>query len=530
MTCPKREVSLRIGQAPRNFAEPTPIDRTDPAENSQQILIAPRGNTLWNAAFRFAAQFIAVCINLFLTPYIIRHLGVASYGIVGVINTMICYVAIATTSLTSTVGRNLTFSVEREAFQEANKQISTAVFGLIRVFLVLLPPLCLVATFLDRLIVIPLELRSSAQAFFLLALLAFAVTTLSGPIGAAMFVRNRLDLSSAASLLRSFFFLFSIIGLFSALGASLLTYGVGVLVSSVLLLFLHFQIHKHLLPGIRISPESYDPIILKEILSLGGWTTLTQIGALLFLQTDLLVANRVLGPVASGRLAAIAVIPLQLRVLAGLLSSLFGPTIAAFAARDDWQGFSEYLFGAIRLMTLFFALLVGVFCGSAHNILRIWLGPEFGALSPVVTVMTGYLVVSFSSFPSAAAFLALGKVKIPAMMTLIMGALNVAVSIILAKTMGLIGIAISGCITLCLLNVGFVPWYVKRTCRIGRWSYWKEQASGLAFCILIALISNSVDRLVSPNSLGTLFVSLGISGGVGTLLLLPIGLPALKRL
>jgi len=74
-------------------------------ELSQNTLVAPRGKTLWNALFRFGAQFLAILINLLATPYIIHHLGVESYGVVGVINTMISFMAISTSSLTSTVGR-----------------------------------------------------------------------------------------------------------------------------------------------------------------------------------------------------------------------------------------------------------------------------------------------------------------------------------------------------------------------------------------------------------------------------------------
>ncbi len=493
-------------------------------------VVAPRGSTLWNAGFRFGAQIVAVCISLFLTPYLIRHLGVESYGIVGVISTMISYVAIVTTSLTATVGRNLTFAVEREAFQEANKEISTAVFGLIRVFLILLPLLFLVSMFIDRLIVIPPELRNPARLFFLLAAMAFAVNSMSGPLGAAMFVRNRLDLSSAASLARSVCFAVLIVGLFSAMGSSLISYGTAVLASSLLLLFLHLRIHKYLLPAISISNRWYDRNILRQILSLGGWMTVTQIGGLLFLQTDLLIANRVLGPEATGRLAAIAVIPLQLRVLAGLVSGLFGPTVAAFAARNDWESFSDYLLQAIRLTTLFFALLVGVFFGSARSILSIWLGPEFASLTPVVLVMTGYLVISLGSSPTSAAVLARGKVKVPATVTLIMGALNAALSVVLARKLGLMGIALSGCTMLLLLNGGFVPWYIKKTCGTSLRLYGKQQLMGLAICAVIALISNGVDLLVVPNSLSSLLFSLGVSGTAGALLLLPFGLPILRRL
>jgi len=72
--------------------------------------------------------------------------------------------------------------------------------------------------------------------------------------------------------------------------------------------------------------------------------TVSQVGALLFLQTDLLIANRALGAAAAGQLAAVSVISLQLRAFAGLVSGLFAPNQIAIWAREDDQAFSRYLF------------------------------------------------------------------------------------------------------------------------------------------------------------------------------------------
>jgi len=167
---------------------------------------------------------------------------------------------------------------------------------------------------------------------------------MSGPLGAAMFVRNRLDLFSGASLARTVFFIASIVALFSTLGANLATYGVALLAGSILVCFLHLRIHRHLLPGIEISRRWFDRTVLREIISLGGWMTVAQIGGLLFLQTDLLVANRVLGISATGQLAAISVISLQLRTLASLVTGLFAPNQAAIAARGDLTAFPPTFF------------------------------------------------------------------------------------------------------------------------------------------------------------------------------------------
>ncbi len=503
-----------------------PIDGGLIANQLPTPRIAPPGKTLWNACVRFGAQFISIVANLLATPYIIRHLGIESYGIVGVISTVISFTAIVTSSLTSTVGRNLTFAIERQEYENANKEISTAFYGLGRLLAIAFFPLTAFCIFIDHLVVIPNELILGARLFSFLAICSFALSAMSGPLGAAMFVRNRLDLLSGASLLRSLFVIGVIVGLFSSIGANLTTYGIAGLSGSVLLYYLHKRIHRYLLPGIEISIRWFDRRILQGILSLGGWMTLNQVGALLFLQTDLLVANRILGPGPSGQFAAISVIPLQMRVLAGLLSGLFAPTQAALAARNDGAALSRYVLRSIRLTGLFFALLVGVFCGSARDILTIWLGEEFSFLTPVAFILTAYLVISLSVSPTSDTVLILGRVRVPAIVTVTLGIANVVLGIILTSRFGLLGLALSGCIMLSLRNAVFTPWYVSRVCKMSVWSVWREQGLAMICCTATYLISYVVNLMIHPANMNALCISLLLSATLGTFLLAPVAFRA----
>ncbi|MBI5075003.1 MAG: polysaccharide biosynthesis C-terminal domain-containing protein [Nitrospirae bacterium] len=505
------------------------INTIQSAKQTDGILVAPRGKTGWNAVFRFGAQFVSILLNLVATPYIIRNLGVESYGVVGVINTMISFMAIATTSLIATVGRNLTFAVEQQEYEKANKEISTAVYGLLRLFAISFLPLLALSIFIEKLIIMPPEVVVDARILYLLAVVAFGFTTISGPLGAAMFVRNRLDLFSGTSLARTVFFLALIVVLFSTVGANLTTYAIALLAGSILICFLHLRIHRHLLPGIEISMQWFDRSILREIIALGGWMTVAQIGGLLFLQTDLLVANRVLGATAAGQLAAISVISLQLRSLASLVSGLFAPNQAALWARGDQPAFSRYLLRSIRITTLFMALLVGIFCGSAEEILSLWLGQEFVSLTPVALLLTSYLVISLGILPSWNAALAIGRVKVPAVVTLFLGVVNVLLSIILANKMGLMGIALSGCIMLTLRNTLFTPWYISRVCNISFWAFWRELGYGTVYSVVFYLISITMNRLIVPDSLFQLAGSLTLSGAICLLLLFPIALRELRQ-
>lgn len=482
-----------------------------------------------NAVFRFCAYGLSIIINLLAIPYIIRRLGIEAFGVVSVVNTILSFMSIATISLTSTVGRNLTLAIEKGEFDLASKEISTAVYGLLLIFGVALLPFCALCLYIDRLIVMPTELVFDAQILFILAVLSFGFNAVAGVVGAAMFARNRLDLFSGASLTRTIVFVAAIFALFTFLNASLISYGVALLGGTIVLLALHLWIHWKLLPGIKISPRRYDCSILEGILSLGGWMVLNQIGALLFLQTDLLVANRVLGTAAAGQFAAIAVISMQLRALATLVSGLFSPNQTALAINEDSALFEKYMFRSIRLITLFMALLVGVFCGSAREVLSIWLGKEFAHLAPVAILLTIYLIPTIGSMPCYDALLAKGNIKVPAILTLVMGIGNLCLGIYLAGKMGLMGIALSGCIMLSLRNLLFTPWYVSRICGINLGPFFKEMLLGVLTGSVVYLISASVSSFLRPDSMLMLVLSLLLATGLGGFLLLPFGLRTMRN-
>jgi len=258
--------------------------------------------------------------------------------------------------------------------------------------------------------------------------------------------------------------------------------------------------------------------------------TVSQIGALLFLQTDVFVANLVLGAEAAGQYAAIVVISAQLRVLAGLASGLFAPTQTALWAQGNVAAFESYLIRSIRLTTMLMALFVGVFCGTAKDVLSLWLSPKFGTLAPTAVMLTWYLVPALGVMPIWNALLAAGKVKIPALITLAIGAGNVVLSVVLAKQMGLMGIALACCITLVLKNAVWTPWYASRVCNINTMRLWREIALGSFFVALIALFSYVTTTILSPQTKFMLRVTLSLSTFLGLTVVAPLIFRELMRM
>ncbi|MHB1001504.1 MAG: lipopolysaccharide biosynthesis protein [Armatimonadota bacterium] len=499
-------------------------DNTDLIANaSHQELSAKRGSTRRNTIFKFGAHIASVLVGIATVPYVIQNLGIESYGIVGIISGIIGLMAIITASLTSTIGRNLTFFIERKEYDNASKELSTAVFSLLWIIIIATIPILCIAPYIDHLINIPAELVSDTRILFILIFFSFAITSISGPVGAAMFVQNRLDIQAGVTFLRQIVMFALIVIFFTVFSPSLVAYGAALLISSLLQFVLHWIINLYLLPGIFISRNWYDRKILRNLIFLGGWVTIGRIGIMLYLQSDLLVANHILGARESGKLAALLIFSTQIRTIASLVSGLFAPNQMSIAAKGDIESFSSYLLRTIRFITLFVALPVGIFCGSTRQILSVWLGDSFALLAPVTIVLTAHLITNLGGIPLWDSLLAFRNVKWPGLITLCGGIANVILSIVLAgpAEMGLMGIAISGCIILTIRNTIIAPWYVSRVCKFDLMMYIREVMIGIGLGIVIGAISYAVSAVIQPQSIIMLVLSLCISAIIGGMLILP---------
>ncbi len=135
------------------------------------------------------------------------------------------------------------------------------------------------------------------------------------------------------------------------------------------------------------------------LFSAGAWSSVNQIGVLLFLQIDLMTANLVLGPSEAGVYAAIIQFPLLLRSLAGTLASLFAPVLTSYYSKGDMEGLLSYANKAVRMNGLLLALPAALLGGLAEPFLAIWLGPSFVQTAPLLYIHAAYLAVSLSVMP-----------------------------------------------------------------------------------------------------------------------------------
>jgi membrane protein EpsK len=162
------------------------------------------------------------------------------------------------------------------------------------------------------------------------------------------------------------------------------------------------------------------------------------------------------------------------------------------------------------------ALPIGFICGFAPQILTIWVGEKFTYLAPLMILMVFHLTVNLSVMPLFSINVAYNKIRVPGIVTLLMGGMNISLAFLLPLLagMGFYGIAAAGAIVLTLKNAVFTPWYAAKVMNLKATTFAWSMLPGIVSTIIIAIVGWIAGSFLQINSLATL-VTAGIAITIG---------------
>ncbi|QHZ45515.1 MATE family efflux transporter [Bacillus sp. NSP9.1] len=414
-----------------------------------------------NLGANMAYFVLSVLFSMWLTPFVIKNLGVEAFGFVNLTQNMINYFSIITVALSAVVVRFFSIHAHRGALAEARGYMNTYIVSSLVLALVLLVPLSGTVFFVDKIIRVPASLLGDVQIALLIGSMLFLLTFFMSGFAAGPFFANKIYITSSIQAVQMLIRVVSVLCIFSWFAPKIWHIQLATLIAAVSASILSILFFKKLIPWYRFRVKDMSLKKCKKLLQAGGWSSVSQIGVLLFLQIDLMVANVMLGVSASGMYAAIIQFPLLIRTMSGTLAAVFSPTITLYYSKGDKKGLVRYANQAVRFNGILLALPAALLGGLAGPFLTLWLGPSFEHLKWLLLIHAGYLVVSLSPAPLFYIFTAYNKLKTPALTTVAFGGCNLLLAIVLSGPagLGLYGIAISGAVALMLKNVVFTPIY-----------------------------------------------------------------------
>ena len=137
---------------------------------------------------------ISLCISFFLSPYIVRTIGVEANGFITLANNFVSYTSLITIALNSMTGRFVTISLTENKTEDANKYFTSALFANISIAVVLGVIGTFIVVFLKSIINVPDNLLVDIQILFALLFINCLVGVVGSVFGVAAFARNKLYL------------------------------------------------------------------------------------------------------------------------------------------------------------------------------------------------------------------------------------------------------------------------------------------------------------------------------------------------
>lgn len=409
------------------------------------------------------------------------------------------YIGVITQSLTASINRSLTLAIQDNNLFEANKVFNSALF--LMLFIAAFQILCFYypITNISAIISIPTQLSEQAVWFFVMIFVNFSISLIASIFSVSMYASNRLDLMETANILRALTRVVMIILLFNFSEVNLLSVGFASLLSGLVVLFFAIYWWDKLTPSLTITPRYIEKAKLKPIFSLGGWLLVNQVGFLLFLKVDLLIINKFLGAVASGEYSVATKLSEVLRAMSGVLSGVLGPVVMIYYARKQLDKMVDISVAFVKFLSLSMAIPIVLVCVFSQEILTVWMGEEFKHLYIVVWLVTLPLVINLGVTPLFSINVAMNKVKVPALATLLLGIMSVISSILLLKysDLGYLSVAIASAIALTIKNALFVPVYSAYILKLPLSTFLKTHINSILFTALTLFTMTGFKSLYS---------------------------------
>jgi membrane protein EpsK len=497
------------------------------SETTQSFAARLPGNLISNIAY----FLVHVVVGILLVPYFISTLGIAAYGLIPLVSAVMGYVAIVIQSLDTTVSRYLTIDLQRMDYAEANRTFNTAFFGLALIIALMIPIVILVAYFVPVIFNVPAGQETGAIILFICASAAFFIRSLNGTYTVQLFAYNRLDYMNLVNIVNFLVQVGLIVLLFSLKGPSLEFVGIAYISGAIIASVIAVILAKRVCPHLYLSIGSFDRSKVRDLGNMGGWVFINQIGALLFLQIDLIVVNILFGATISGEYSIPLQLGNQLRTIAGVFAGVLTPIILTFYAKEHIETMIRVTKSSVKLMGLTMALPIGLVCGFAPQLLTVWVGAKYAFLAPLLILLTVHLLVNIAVLPLFSINIAYNRVRVPGIVTFIMGIGNFALAVIFAlfSGWGYYGVAAAGAIVLTCKNAIFTPWYATKVLGVGVHTFTRAIIPGVVAGLLLSVIATILGIFLPLSSLIPLIIAGLILSLLYAILLWRVGLSPGER-
>ena len=404
-----------------------------------------------------ANRIAGVLIGFWLTPYVLRHLDRAQYGLYTLLIGVVSWLGVC--DLGVSAGLQVELSRRRHLLSGValSRYGSSAVFAQLAIALIVVVLALGPGRFLADFLEVPPELRGGTGNLLGVLGVSVAAAIASRSFSAVLTACRRPHVDHTIQLV--------VVGVRAGLTVWFLVAGHGLLAlawahlgGSAAGALLGFLAAGRLAPGFEMRPRHLSGPALRKLASLGVWFSLGGFAGLLIVGTDRVLAAKLVS------LEGVAVLYLTGR-LYSLAETALAPVVNSARPAlgellgEKRLGAAAQAHGSIERAGLIAACsaVAGIWAGN-HAFVTAWVGAEYYGGWALDAALASALLVRLWILPNRALLSAGGMVRPQALTRLFEGALNFVLSLVLGRWLGLFGIAVSTS----LAGLMSSCWYLRR--------------------------------------------------------------------
>jgi O-antigen/teichoic acid export membrane protein len=439
-------------------APPTLEGRLENTRNATPRLLQATRNVLAN----WLTYLVGGVVSFFLSPFIVRHLGNSAYGIWVLLVSLTGYLGFLDLGIRGAVTRYVAkFHTERK-HDESSRTISSATGLFVGAGILAILTSVIFAFIAVPHFKIPTQYLRTAQVVVVITGLNIAISLVSGVFGGVLVGLQRFDLTNAIAVSGIAFRAVAVV-LALKNGHGLVTLALIQLAGTFAELVAGIMLARQLYPEARVSSRGLSHVHVSLIFSFGFFAFLLNLSNYLIYYTDALVIGAFL-PISMVTFFSIGSnLTIYARDLVGGFSRTMTPMASKLEVEAGLSGVQETTLKAARLCALIMWPIFITFIIRGRTFIGLWMGPSYVDLSGhVLWILSIPWLFGAGVSVIASAVLGVNKHKpvVPAALAEALG--NLALSIVLVKPMGVVGVAWGTAIPNLAANTLFWPWYSRR--------------------------------------------------------------------
>ncbi len=437
-----------------------------------------------NVVMNWVSTAVNMVVPFFLTPFVVRHLGSTGYGVWILAVSTVGYLNLLDLGLRSAVIRFVSKAQAKGNLHEASTAINAALWVRLLMASGVAALSVVLAAAVPHFFKIPAELMRAAQLTTLLCALGVAVSLISGVFGAVLAAISRFDILSYITMGQTVTRAAGVLFILHR-GRGLVPLACWELTVLTLVGLATTLAAMRAFPHSRVRPGRPDMAVLRMIWSYSFTTFVFVIAVQIITNTDNLVVGAFLSVSVVTFYAIGGSLTNYAYQVSGALSATFVPMASGLEASGKSEQLQTMLIrGCQATLGLAMPISAGLFFRGG-TFIHLWMGPQYEVVSEnVVRILMISMFFGVANGTAGAIMMATERHKPMARWAVYEALLNLGLSIVLAKKIGLYGVAWGTSISMTFTHLSFWPRYVRKILHVPIKTYLWQGWGKITVCVV----------------------------------------------